>query len=97
MKKCRGFDPKARRVYPLRSWRRADVYTYLESRGIAPPPRLGRTEQGGLDFHPEALAALGDDDWARWERDFPFATPRRAQGLDQVKRSEMVAKGVSGG
>lgn len=76
MKRCGGLDERARRVFPLRSWRRSDVYAYLDQRGIARPPTLGRKEQGGLDFHPAALAALRDEhpaDWAKWTRDFPFS------------------------
>lgn len=76
MRRCAGLDAESRRVFPLRSWRRADVYEYLDRRGIPRPPTLGRKEQGGLDFHPEALAALRTerpDDYARFTRDFPFA------------------------
>jgi 3'-phosphoadenosine 5'-phosphosulfate sulfotransferase (PAPS reductase)/FAD synthetase len=76
MKKCGGYDPAARRVFPLRSWRRADVLAYLESKGIPLPPSLGRKEQGGLDFHPDALETLRTErpqDYDRWLRDFPFS------------------------
>lgn len=34
MKRYAGYDPNSRRVFPIRSWRRAEVYAYLESRGI---------------------------------------------------------------
>lgn len=76
MKQTGGLDAKARRVFPLRSWRRQQVLSYLASRGIPIPPGLGRKEQGGLDFHAAALAALKEkrpEDWARWLRDFPFS------------------------
>ncbi len=76
MKQCGGFDPGARRVFPLRSWKRAQVFEYLDAHGIPRPPSLGRKEQSGLDFHPEALAALKKKhpaDWERWLQDFPFA------------------------
>lgn len=76
LKRCRGFDAMGRRVFPLRVWRRQDVYDYLDQRGIPRPDGLGRTEQGGLDFHPAALAALKQHhpaDYRRWLRDFPFA------------------------
>lgn len=76
MRTTGGYDPKSRRVFPIRSWKRSQVYAYLESRGIAPPPTLGRKEQGGLDFNPGALRELRDrfpQDYARWIRDFPFA------------------------
>lgn len=76
MKKCAGYDPDAQRVFPLRSWRRQDVYAYLEERGIAAPPKLGRKEQGGLDFHRGALEELRKKypaDYAKWLRDFPFS------------------------
>lgn len=76
MKQCGGFDPKTKRVFPLRAWKRKDVFGYLAERHIPLPPGLGRKDQGGLDFHPGALAALRDeypDDWQRWLTDFPFA------------------------
>lgn len=76
MKKCAGYDPRSRRVFPLRTWRRADVYAYLKSREIPIPATLGRKEQGGLDFHPGALAELKEHhagDYKRWLKDFPFA------------------------
>lgn len=76
MKICRGYDPAARRVFPLRSWKRGQVYEYLDNRGIPRPERLGREEQGGLDFHPAALALLKQhhpEDYARWLSDFPFS------------------------
>jgi phosphoadenosine phosphosulfate reductase len=73
---CGGIDYKSRRVYPLRIFRRQDVYDYLAARQIPLPPGLGRKDQGGLDFHPEALRELKEkypDDWAKWLIDFPFA------------------------
>ena len=76
MRKCAGFDPATKRVFPLRSWRRQDVYDYLAAHGIALPPGLGRKDQGGLDFHRGALGYLRDHhpaDWERWLRDFPFS------------------------
>jgi len=76
MKKCAGLDPAAGRVFPLRAFSRAHVLAYLKARRIPRPDGLGREEQGGLDFHPEALAFLRDnypDDWAKWQRDFPFS------------------------
>lgn len=76
MRRTGGYDPDAHRVFPLRSFRRQDVYAYLQSRGIAHPKTLGRKDQGGLDFHPGALAELRDhypEDYARWLRDFPFS------------------------
>jgi 3'-phosphoadenosine 5'-phosphosulfate sulfotransferase (PAPS reductase)/FAD synthetase len=76
MKQCGGYDFKTRRVFPLRMWRRADVYEYLESQKIVIPDGLGRKEQGGLDFHPEALKRLRDDypdDWKKWITDFPYS------------------------
>lgn len=73
MKRCGGYDPKSCRLYPLRAWRRGDVFAYLDERDIPRPPGLGRKEQGGLDFHAGALAALSAEDRSRWDRDFPFA------------------------
>lgn len=76
MRRSRGIDFDAHRVFPLRAWRRVDVLAHLASRNIPLPDGLGRKEQGGLDFHPAALAYLREhypDDYARWLRDFPFS------------------------
>lgn len=76
MKHTGGIDFKAKRVFPLRSWRRAQVYNYLDAEGIERPDGLGRKEQGGLDFHPAALRTLKEtspEDWRKWLIDFPFA------------------------
>lgn len=76
MKQTGGFDEKNHRVFPLRSFTREKVLTYLDDHHIPRPPRLGRDEQGGLDFHPAALRELKEhypEDWAKWQRDFPFS------------------------
>jgi hypothetical protein len=76
MRRCGGIDFGARRVFPLRRWRRIDVLDHLRMRAIPVPHGLGRKEQGGLDFHPAALAYLREhypDDYERWVRDFPFS------------------------
>lgn len=75
MKQTGGIDFKTKRVFPLRKWLRRDVYAYLEKVGIPIPDKLGRKEQGGLDFHPDALSAIQrhQRDWNRWREDFPFS------------------------
>lgn len=76
MKRCAGIDFAARRVFPLRAWRRRDVYGWLDARRISRPPTLGRKEQGGLDFVRPALEYLRDrypQDYRRWLTDFPFS------------------------
>lgn len=76
MRKCRGIDFDAKRVFPLRAFRRRDVFRFLRERRIGVPPSLGRKEQGGLDFVPGALEWLRihyPDDWDRWCVDFPFS------------------------
>ena len=76
MKTCAGLDFKTRRVFPLRAWRRQDVYDYLSARKIPLPNGLGRKDQGGLDFHAGALGYLKTnypDDYEKWLRDFPFS------------------------
>ncbi len=76
MQQCGGINFDARRVFPLRAWRRQDVYDYIASRSIPLPDGLGRKDQGGLDFHAGALSRLRDDypdDWAKWQRDFPLS------------------------
>lgn len=87
MKSCAGYDPPSRRVFPLRAWRRKDVYDFLAKRGIPLPPGLGRKDQGGLDFHPGALETLRHeyrDDYRRWLRDFPFAESQLAGRTDSI-------------
>jgi len=76
MRRCRGLDWAARRVFPLRAFRRREVYDYLDQRGIPRPPTLGRKEQGGLDFVKPALCWLREfypDDYRAFLTDFPFA------------------------
>ena len=76
MKQCGGLDVQAHRVFPLRAWRRMEVYQFLMQRQIDTPPMLGRKEQGGLDFVRPALLWLREeypDDYARWLVDFPFS------------------------
>lgn len=76
MKQCAGLDIKTKRVFPLRSWSRAHVFSYLDERKIPRPDSLGRKDQAGLDFHPSALAFLRDnypDDWQKWCEAFPFS------------------------
>ena len=76
MRQCAGLDWATRRVFPLRAFRRREVYALLDARGIPRPPMLGRKEQGGLDFVRPALEWLRDeypDDFAKWVRDFPFS------------------------
>ena len=76
LKQCGGIDQKARRVFPLRVWKRSDVFRYLAAREITIPDGLGRTEQGGLDFQGDALRTLKErypDDWERWVIAFPFS------------------------
>lgn len=76
MRRSAGLDWSTRRVFPLRAWRRREVYDFLDARRIPPPPALGRKEQGGLDFVRPALAWLREqypDDWKRWVTDFPFS------------------------
>lgn len=73
MKKCRGIDFEARRVFPIRSFTRHDIYSYLDVQNIPRPNNLGRKEQGGLDFHKGAFESLSDQDKKKWLRDFPFS------------------------
>lgn len=76
LKQNAGLDTKSKRVFPLRSWRRHDVYNYLAANKIPLPPGLGRKDQGGLDFNAGALEYLKTnypDDYRRWLRDFPFS------------------------
>lgn len=76
MKQTGGYDEKNKRVFPLRSFKKSDVLEYLKDNNIPRPPSLGREEQGGLDFHPEAIRILKEkypEDFKRWVKDFPFS------------------------
>jgi 3'-phosphoadenosine 5'-phosphosulfate sulfotransferase (PAPS reductase)/FAD synthetase len=90
MKQCAGYDPDTRRVFPIRSWTRTGVYAYLDSRGIPHPPKLGRKEQGGLDFNPGALEELRErypEDYERWLRDFPFSVIQEVESTNPAAPS----------
>lgn len=72
----RGRDDNARRLFPLRIWRRRDVLTYLRINRIPMPPAFGRDEQGGVDFHPATLRylrAFWPADYAKILEMFPYA------------------------
>lgn len=89
-----GIDFNARRVYPIRTWRGADVYSFLDSRRIPRPETFGRKDQGGLDFHPQALKFLRDnypDDWSKWCQAFPFCE----QQLIEVSDDDASPDGVA--
>ncbi len=76
MKQTAGYDEKNKRIFPLRSFKKSDVLEYLKDNNIPRPPSLGREEQGGLDFHPEAIRTLKEqypEDYKRWDTDFPFS------------------------
>lgn len=86
MQQCRGIDWEAARVFPLRAWRRVEVYGYLDHHRIPRPPALGRREQGGLDFVEPALRFLIERyprDWRRWLVDFPFSPVQFRPGAAQ--------------
>ena len=75
-KKCGGIDFNACRVFPIWQWQIKHVYAYLDMQKIPRPPLLGRKNQGGFDFHPEALKYLRDHEpetWRRWLECFPFS------------------------
>lgn len=95
MKACGGLCFKSGRVFPLRTWKRADVLEYLEEKKIPKPEGLGRKEQGGLDFHPEAIRFLKEncpEDYRRWLTSFPFSDmqllPQKEKGAPERGRKE---------
>lgn len=93
-----GFDARAKRVYPLRCWRRSNVFAYLRVRGIPFPESLGRKDQGGLDFHPGSLAFMRDnypDDYSKWLTAFPFSEIQLVRPPVKPPRRER-AKGSTG-
>jgi len=97
MKANAGYDIKGKRVFPLRFWRRQNVYDYLAARGIPLPDGLGRKEQGGLDFHPAALRALSPEDRERWLADFPLSEIQLPEKiLRRVEESKPATQGDEG-
>ncbi len=61
LKQCRGVDTKGRRIFPLYSWRKPDVYGYLHARKL-PVPGIagGGANSGGINVTPELLIWLRD-------------------------------------
>ncbi|OQB75484.1 MAG: hypothetical protein BWX89_00027 [candidate division TA06 bacterium ADurb.Bin131] len=91
MKQTKGFDYKNKRVFPLRSWNRKDVIDFLNKRKIPIPNSFGRKEQGGLDFHPEALRYLKEnfkEDYEKWIVDFPFSEVQLLSNDNNQKEKE---------
>lgn len=86
-----GFDPKGRRVYPLRSWNEAGVVAYLRHRKISPPPKLTflKRSMTGVSFQEDVLITIRDkypDDFARILEIFPFV-PAKLARYEMKKKS----------
>lgn len=75
-----GFDPKGRRIYPMATWNRQNVLSYVGHFRLPLAPTFGRTDTTGLDpQNPETLRYLRDhypEDYERLVALFP-----RAAGL----------------
>jgi len=91
---------KKPRVYPLRLWRRRDVFAYLSQRQIPIPPSFGRSEQGGVDFHPETLRYLREKkprDYRRFLEVFPYAEAHENERLRTHAGGEVHLPGLRAG
>lgn len=76
LKRLAGLDPKARRVYPIWSWKPRDVYAYLRQRRIPVPPQLVAGTTDGINLYPETLRVLKaryPADYRRVLEVFPYA------------------------
>lgn len=74
-----GIDVKNKKVFPLRRWRRDDVYSYLRQRNIPYPPFLGQLDQAGIDLHPGSLSFFKrhyPDDLEKILEVYPYAEAR---------------------
>lgn len=77
LKKIQGIAVKQRRVYPLWTWKAADVIGYLHAAKL-PVPRLigGRKVSGAVAIYPQTLSWLKvhyPDDYAKVCAAFPLA------------------------
>lgn len=77
LKRIRGVDHKFRRLYPLWTWKKPDVYGYLKGRKL-PIPAItgGRVQMGGVSLTAECLSWLRDNhpgDLRKILDVFPFA------------------------
>lgn len=90
-----GIDWENKRVYPIARWSRQDVLSYLRMKKIPRPPTFGRAEQGGVDFHPLAMAWIKEnypDDFEKIRKDFPYVEAQ----IIEAQRIATVRDGGSG-
>lgn len=79
LKRIQGVDAKTRRVYPVWTWKKADVYGYLQARGIKPPKSVGgkfAAGVSGVSLAPKTLSWMRREfpgDYQKILRVFPFA------------------------
>ena len=77
LKRCHGVDVKARRAYPLWTFRCRDVYGYLKAKRIPVPLGVGgKIDHNGVNLTVECLTWLRDKhpaDYVKVLREFPFA------------------------
>jgi hypothetical protein len=61
LKRIQGVDPKSRRVYPIWTWKKPDVYGWLHGRKL-PVPGItgGKAQMGGISLDAPTLAWLRD-------------------------------------
>lgn len=61
-----SINDKSKRVYPLATWKKADVMAYIKARNLALPVDYGLGKSNGMDLRPEVLCWLK----ANWPNDF---------------------------
>lgn len=76
LRKCKGWNERERKAYPVANWTHGQVFSYLKSHGVALPPeyRFGLdTSFGGfVGAELKAIKERYPSDWKKIERRFPF-------------------------
>lgn len=79
LKRIRGVDEQGKRVYPIWTWRKDDVFGYLRARGLPIPTPIAASNggfSGGINLRADCLRWLRDyhpGDYQKVLDVFPFA------------------------
>ena len=93
LKRIQGVDQKQRRVYPIWTWKKPDVYGYLHARNLPVPKVTGGTKNftGGVSLDPSCLVWMKEHfpgDYQKVLKVFPFAGAavfrHETMGIDPV-------------
>lgn len=74
-----GIDMENKRVYPLRRWKRDDIYSYLRQKKINHPYQFGREEQAGIDLYPQSILFLKKyypEDYEKFKKVYTYVETR---------------------